>query len=291
MATCDELSYALNGADLSDPELGFQLLTGTEYAPAVSPRNATVLVPRYHGAIPNYSAPLAPILVTLVVRVLGPDVDTLRENYNRLMALLGTGTLVPVAMTRVRDDQVDTANARLVSTTAPAFSSAVRWLDVTIVMEIQQGYWNGPMQEIELPLNGATSSFQPAIDSSAPIANLLIQVVGPFNTFSILDVVTGTGVRWGNEAVSSTQSILIETGTMSVWRRTGTPWTPGTSGQLMPRWLTSIGTGVFAPRAITSYVPGTGWQTTSGVSVFTGGNGAGAEAGTRVLIRASPAVF
>lgn len=287
MASCDELTYTLNGADLSDPELGFQLLTGTEYAPAVAPRNATILVPRYHGAVPNYTAPLAPILVTLIVRVLGPNTTTLRENHNRLMALLGAGTQAPVAITRVRDGRVDTAEARLVSTTAPTFSAANRWIDVTIVMEIQRGYWSGPMQEVELSPNGSNQTFQPALDSAAPLAGMLIQVIGPATIVNISDAVTGTGVRWGSEPVSAAQSLLIDTGSMLAWRRTGTPWTPGTSGQLVLRWLTSTGAGVLAPRAANSYVPGTGWQATSALNIITNGS----TSATRVLIRASPAVF
>lgn len=287
MASCDELTYTLNGADLNDPDLGFQLLTGTEYAPAVAPQNATILVPRYHGAVPNYTAPLAPILVTLVVRVLGPDTATLRENHNRLMALLGAGTRAPVAIARVRDDQVDTAEARLVSTTAPTFSAATRWIDVTIIMEIQRGYWNAPMQEVELSPSGSNQTFQPALDSSAPLAGMLIQVIGPVTNVNITDAVTGTGISWGSQSVSDTQSLLIDTGTMQAWRRTGTPWTPGNSGALVLQWLQSTAAGVLAPRAANSYVPGTGWQATSALNVSTSGT----TSATRVLIRASPAVF
>lgn len=286
MATCDELSYAINGADLSDPDLGFMLLTGTEYAPAVAPRNATILIPGYHGSIPNYRSPLPPILVTLVVRVLGADSTTLRTNYTRFMSLLGVGTNAPVALARVRGDHVDTADARLVSTTAPTFSAANRWIDVTLILEIQRGYWQGSMQEFSLSTGAGDQPFPPALVSSAPIAGMLIRVIGPLTVMSLLDRNSGTGLRWGGLAVTAAQSLLIDTATMQAWVRTGTSWDPGPTG-LQPRWITIEGSGMFTPTPRTTFLPGTGLVTTANVSIsLTGATGA-----TQISFRASPSVF
>lgn len=288
MATCDDLTYTLQGANLSDPDIGFKLLNGTEYAPAVSPRNVTVLVPGMHGSVPLFDAPLSPILVTLVVRVLGGDPDTLRTNYNRLMGVLYVGNNNSITVNRIRGTHLETAEARLVSTTAPSFSVPVPWVDVTIILEIQTGVWGGPSEDIDLLLNNPFQNYSIAAASTAPVANMLIRVIGPMTAFTIRDLNTNTGLTWsGGTAVTAAQCLIIEPQTMRAWVKPGTTLSPGNATQDRSQFLRHEGVRPFAPKSAVSYSTGSGWTQSALLGTVTTGT-----AGTsRITIRARPANF
>lgn len=245
MATCDDFRYAIGNAALDDPELGFKLLLGTEYAPAVSPRNVTIMVPGRHGALPLYDAALPSILVTLVVRVLGSTPDELRTNWTNLMALMNTGRNSAILLRRIRGEVTETADARLVSTTAPIFDRAQSWVDTTIVLEIPQGYWSGP-NTVQTLSNTGLNSITATLTSSAPIADLTIRVTGPVTSFYILDNQNNTGLSWaGLTDVPSGQSLIIATGPMRAWTRTGTAFTR--AGTDVSQYLRQEGSRPFAP--------------------------------------------
>lgn len=278
--TCEEITYRINDVDLHDPDNGFRLMVGTEYAPPLSPRHAVVEVPGVHGALPLWDDPLSEIAVTLVCRVLaGDSPDVLRERWNTFINLLGTGTNQPIELSRVRGDHVDYADAQLLTTTAPVYDAAQRWIEITLVLNIPSGRWGGEVEEQTLSQSGASQTSEIGLNSSMPVSNSQIMVDGPLATITITDDVSNTGIEWGgNVLVPASSYLFVDTRTMRAYIKDEPDWEA--SGTEASGTLAFIGHG---PLTLTSKTTGAGKE--SSISVTSSG---GSDGGTFVL-RARPA--
>ncbi|MBQ6358845.1 MAG: hypothetical protein IJI97_07860 [Clostridia bacterium] len=264
------LTYSLNGYVLENRTQvsGIWLLQGTEYAPGLSPRNATVEVPRRHYEIPNWISPMSAITVTLALR-LKYDTDTdLRDGWNLLTGLLGTGSNNPVLMERIRGDQVEQADAQLASTSAPDFTCNQNRADVQIIMSIPGGAWRG--DEIDQTFSAGTNQAVGAAEmSSLPITDMLLRVPGPLTTLGVTDVISGTGIAWGGGTVTvaSGQWLLISPSVMRAVIVDTDTWNLDDGD---PASGTLVFTGM-GPLAITSRRQGPDGDPISGITVTMGG--------------------
>lgn len=275
MSLC--FTYAINGVELHDPSNGFELKDGTEYAPALSPRTVTIEIPGMHGALPFWEDPLSSITVALTVRVLGATDDVLRTRWNTLISLLGNGTNQPIELTRTRGTEVDYAEAKLVSTTAPEFN-VVGWIQTTIVLMIASGRWGSEFVEDPLTIPGSDQESQIALASSMPVSDMLVRVQGPLSTVTITDNVSGTGISWGGAVVVPMSNyLIIDMSTMNAYIRNDSAWTA--AGTNVSATLVFTGNG---PLTLTSQTTSTGKE--SSVTVTASGH----SGSTALTIRARP---
>jgi len=264
------LTYSLNGYVLENrtQSSGIWLLQGTEYAPGLSPRNATVEVPRRNYEIPNWISPMSAITLTMSLRLKYETDSELRDGWNLLTGLLGMGTNNPVLMERIRGDQSEQAEAQLASTSAPDFTCNQNRADVQIIMSIPGGAWRG--EEIDQTFSaGANQPVGVADMSSLPITDMLLRVPGPLTTLGVQDVISGTGIAWGGGTItvasgqwllvspSSMRAVIVDTDTWDL--DAGDP----ASGTLV---FTGMG-----PLAITSRRQGPDGDPVSGITVTMGG--------------------
>lgn len=254
------VAYSLNGYTISGKSLseGIYLLDGTEYAPALSPRVATVEVPNSHYALPMYDDPLSQITVGLKVRVQGRDPNHLRELWNALTARFNMGLNRPITMVRTRGTTTETADAKLVSADSPDFSCARNRVDATIVLAIPGGAWRGPYVEQSFPL--ATGQTLPTSTvSTRPIADAMIRVIGPVNRVTVHCTQSNTGVQWGDgvTSVPSGQYLLIDPASMQARIQSTASWD------------------IFNGQRANTYLVFTGYRPLAFASLYTGGAGAG----------------
>lgn len=255
-------------------------MVGTEYAPALSPRRDVVELPGAHGSLPLWRDPLSEITVNLVVRVLrGASQDTLRQRWNTLINLLGTGTNQPIQLTRIRGEHEDTAEAQLLTTNAPPFDASQPWLEIQIVLTIPAGVWGSDFIEQDLDLDEDEQDSDIGLASSMPVSDLMIRVAGPLSTITIEDNVSGTGFEWGgNVVVPASGYLIIDSRTMRAYIRDNDDWEA--SGTDVSGTLAFTG---YGPLTLTARTTGEGKETSLSVS------SSGTAGGSALTIRAMPA--
>lgn len=264
------LTYSLNGYVLENrtQPSGIWLLQGTEYAPGLTPRNATVEVPRRNYEIPNWVSPLSAITVSLSLRLKYNTDAELRDGWNLLTGLLGMGSNNFVPMERIRSESIDQAEAQLVSTSSPDFVCNQNRADVEIIMSIPGGAWRG--DEIDQTFSAGTN--QPvgvAAMSSLPITDMIIRVPGPLTTLGVSDVLSDTGIAWGGGtvAVPSGSWLLVDPSSMRASIVDTDTWDLD-GGE--PASGTLVFTG-FGPLSVTSQRRGIDGDPVSGITVTMGG--------------------
>src|SRR5690606_1736764 len=52
------IGYTLEGFNLHQPDIGFRLLEGTEFASTIAPRRVNISVRNMHGEVPMWNDPL-----------------------------------------------------------------------------------------------------------------------------------------------------------------------------------------------------------------------------------------
>lgn len=267
------LTYSLNGYVLENrtQPSGIWLLQGTEYAPGLTPRNATVEVPRRHYEIPNWISPMSAITVTLTIRLKYEDDSGLREGWNLLTGLLGMGSNNFVPMERIRSEEVSQAEAQLVSTSSPEFTCNQNRADVQIIMSIPGGAWRG--DEIDQTFSaGENQPVGVAEMSSLPITDMLLRVPGPLTTLGVSDVLSDTGISWGGGTITvpSGSWLLVDPSSMRAVIVSSDTWDLD-SGEPASGRLVFTG---FGPLSITSRREGLNGDPVSGITVtMTGGSG------------------
>lgn len=253
-------AYKINGFTIGGNAVnaGIYLLEGTEYAPALAPRRAVVEIPGVHYAIPQWNDPLSQITVSLRVRVVDGDAESLASRWNTLMGLLGMGTNQPITLTRVRGTIEETADAQLVSMNTPDFSCPGSRADATLIFSIPGGAWRGSETTVTF-FNSASNTLANALASTVPIADALLLLKGPATSLTVTDNTSTTTIFWGDgsSSVSAAQWLLIDPRYMRARLQSSETWsfTTGTNvtGALEfrgngPLTFTSRGSGAFGNR-------------------------------------------
>lgn len=264
------LTYSINGYVLENrtQPSGIWLLQGTEYAPALSPRNTTVEIARRNYTIPNWISPMSAITLTMTLRLKYDTSSDLRNGWNLLTGLLGMGSNSPVPMERIRDTEENTADAQLASTSAPDFTCNQNRMDVQVIMSIPGGAWRGP--QVDQNFNeGNDLSVTIAAQSSLPITDMLLRIPGPATTLTVTDVISRTGISWGGGSLSvpSGQWLVVDPSVMRAAIVSTNTWVldggEDVSGRLI---FTGLG-----PLALTSKRFGPSGNIDSGINVSIGG--------------------
>jgi hypothetical protein len=223
------LTYSINGFVLANTTQadGIFLVEGTEYAPTVSPRRATVEVPGFHYEIPQWHDPLTAITISMSLRCQARDAFTLRAYWNQLMGMLGQGTNRPVILERIRPDAIESAEAQLMSSSPPEFSHTTQRLDVQIIWNIPGGAWRGPFLDQGFPAGGGQSSMT-AEQSTRPIADAFIRLPGPVGLVRVADDTSSTGIEWtrGSLVVPQGGFLLINVATLTATIVESDTWDP-----------------------------------------------------------------
>lgn len=236
------VTYGINGYMLGGSSLteGIWLLKDTEYAPALSPRVATVELPNIHYARNLFDDPLSQIMVGLKVRIQGRDPNHLRQLWNQLVGHFGMGTNTYVLLSRIRGDTTETAEGKLVSTDSPDFDCGRNRVEATIVFAIPGGAWRGAYVEQQVGI-GTGLAVTTVQQSTVPITDVMLRSLGPLDTLEVFDAVSGTGVRWdATTQVPSGQYLLIDVNSMQARLQPTQSWNINTGTQAAPG-LTYVG--------------------------------------------------
>src|SRR5690606_38504088 len=253
-------AYKINGFTIGGNAVnaGIYLLEGTEYAPALAPRRAVIEIPGVHYAIPQWNDPLSQITVSLRVRLVDGDAESLASRWNTLMGLLGMGTNQPITLTRVRGTIEETADAQLVSMNTPDFSCPGSRADATRIFSIPVGAWRGAETTVTF-FNRASNTLANALASTVPIADALPLLKGPATSLTVTanNSTTTISLRHVPSAVGAAQWLLIDPRYMRARLQSSETWsfTTGTNvtGALEfrgngPLTFTSRGSGAFGNR-------------------------------------------
>ncbi|AYD81224.1 minor tail protein [Streptomyces phage JustBecause] len=253
-------AYKINGFTIGGNAVnaGIYLLEGTEYAPALAPRRAVIEIPGVHYAIPQWNDPLSQITVSLRVRLVDGDAESLASRWNTLMGLLGMGTNQPITLTRVRGTIEETADAQLVSMNTPDFSCPGSRADATLIFSIPGGAWRGAETTVTF-FNSASNTLANALASTVPIADALLLLKGPATSLTVTDNTSTTTIFWGDgsSSVSAAQWLLIDPRYMRARLQSSETWSFTTginvTGALEfrgngPLTFTSRGSGAFGNR-------------------------------------------
>jgi hypothetical protein len=220
------VSYTLNGYEISGTSLteGMYLLRETQYASSLAPRVATVEIPNIHYVVPMFDDPLDQITISLAVRLQGTDADSLRLLWNNLMGRLYMGANRPINVLRNRGSVSEQADAKLISTSAPDFDCGRNRLDATIVLGIPGGAWRGPYVEQQLG-DGNGQSLTTIVNSTRPIGDAMLRVLGPMDVLEVYDATSRTGIRWDTSTtVPSLQYLLVDVASMQARIQTSQTW-------------------------------------------------------------------
>lgn len=237
---------------------GMYLLTGTEYAPALSPRRAVIEPPGTHYAIPQWNDPLSQVTVALKIRVVDTSPEGLASRWDTLMGLLGMGTNQPVILTRVRGTLEESAEAQLVSMNTPDFSCPSDRADTTIIFSVPGGSWRGAQTDVTF-FNGSTNVLPNALMSTVPIVDSYLLLAGPATSLTVTDNTSGTSIFWGDgtSSINSSQWLLIDPRFMRARIKTSESFDFSTGTNVTgalefrgngPLTFTSRGSGVFGNR-------------------------------------------
>lgn len=272
------LDYTLEGFNLHQPDVGFRLLEGSEFATDVAPRHVDISIPNAHGQVPRWNDLLSPSTLILRVRIEGEDAHDLESKWNHLRTLCRIANNNPVTVRRVVDSDIRSAYMQLQSMTRPDFYCAVHMVTTTMTFLNPSGRWQD-VDEIdqELTLDGAAQNVTIASESTAPNTNSKARLAGPVSSVTVRDNTSDTGFTWqGSTPIPVGEYLLVDCATFTAWRKPNDAWE--NSGTDVSAGLTFEGDGILALVPIPSFVLG---NSTSSISVET----TGTDSNSDIVIR------
>nr|DAL20812.1 MAG TPA_asm: tail protein [Caudoviricetes sp.] len=250
------LEYTIEGFNLHQPELGFQLLEGSSYAAEIAPRRVNLEVPGVHGEIPQWNDPLSSTNMTFNVRIRDQNPLGLRQKWQYLRSLMRTGGNNPVTVRRLEEDQVTSTQMQLLSMSEPDFYCAAGMITTTIMLHNPSGRWqsiNASEQQLAIP--GTDQVVTVAAASSGPITDALVRVRGPVSSVVVRDNTNDTGFQWQlSPVISASQYLLVDCATYTAWRNTTDDWEQ--RGSDVSSGLRTIGNGMLSLVSVPSFVVG-----------------------------------
>lgn len=257
------LEYTLEGFNLHQPELGFRLLEGTEFASNIAPRRVNIVLPGVHGEIPAWNDPLSTTTLLLHVRIQGENAEDLRTKWNYLRSLTRVGSNNPVTIRRVTQGQTLVASVQLESMSTPDFHCAVNMVTTTMTFHNPRGRWedvNASEQALAVP--GTDQNVVFAAQSSAPVDNALVRVRGPITSITVRDNTSDTGFHWqGPPNISSSQYLLVDCAMFTAWRNTDEEW--DTRDEDVSSELVTTGNGMLSLVPIPAFIIGSSTNSTT----------------------------
>lgn len=272
------IGYTLEGFNLHQPDIGFRLLEGTEFASTIAPRRVNISVPNMHGEVPMWNDPLDTTTLALRVRISDPSPEGLQQKWHYLRSLCRTGSNNPVTIRRLSgDNEVTSTFAQLQSMDTPDFYCAAGMVTTTMLFHIPSGRWEDINDEIvQLAIPGADQEVPFASESSGPITNLLVQVKGPLTRVIVRDNTNDTGVEWrafgAITDIASDEYLLIDCANFEARRNTTDAWDE--VGEGVTARLLTVGNGMLTLVPQPSFVIG---DSTSSVTVTAAGHSAATE--------------
>lgn len=262
------LEYTIEGFNLHQPELGFQLLEGSSYASEIAPRRVNLQVPGVHGEIPQWNDPLSSTTVVFNVRVRDGEPEQLRQKWQYLRSLMRTGSNNPVVVRRLEADQTLSAQMQLLSMSEPDFYCAAGMVTTTIMLHNPSGMWQSiTTTEQQLATPGTDQFLSVAAASSGPITNALFRVRGPISNITVRDNTNDTGFQWQlSPVISASQYLLVDCGSYTAWRNTTDSWEERSAD--VSSGLRTTGNGMLNLVSMPSFVIG---NNSSSVTVTTAG--------------------
>lgn len=276
------ITYTIQGFNLHQPQIGFQLMEGSSYATAVAPRRVNLLVPNMHGEIPAWNDPLDSTQISLRVRIRDSDPAELERKWIYLRSLCMGGQNNPATLRRETEDHNAFAYVQLLTMSEPDFWCAAGMVDTVIILHNPSGRWENAVtpEDQMLSVPGAQQSVVAAMQSSAPITNALFRVRGPLSSITIRNPYNDTGFTWTAETTLTTsQWVLVDVANYQAWVNYTASW----SDRIVDasRTLLTEGVGMLTLTSIPTSVYGENYNITS-VSA------SGHTAQTELVVRARP---
>lgn len=220
--------YTVQGFNFQQPAQGFQLMEGSLFAPAVSPRRVDIQPPGMHGQIPMWDDELQPQKLTLRVRIKDDDPDQLQFKWEHLRALMWTGSNQGLTIRRDSSGQVTSTFGQLEVMSEPDFYCAAGIADTTILFNIPSGRWQS-IETFEQAITTTNTSVTFAEESTAPITNMLVRVQGPFETtgawIELHDDTNQTGFRiLPGQITTAGQYVLVDPQNYKAWLNSTSDW-------------------------------------------------------------------
>jgi hypothetical protein len=226
------ITYTIQGFDLHQPDVGFQLLEGSSFAPPIAPRRVNLTVPRMHGQVPLWDDELDAAKLALRVRIKDTDPEQLQFKWEHLRALMWTGSNQGLTVRRESgvsgSQQITSTFAQLESMTEPDFFCAAGIVDTVIMLNIPSGRWQS-IQTFEQTLTTTNQSVAFAAESTAPVSNMLVRVQGPLSStgawVEVHDETSQTGFRiLPGLIIDDTEYILVDPENFRAWHNTTDDW-------------------------------------------------------------------
>ena len=274
------IAYTVQGFNLHQPDLGFQLLEGSSHSSAIAPRRINLLVPTMHGEIPAWNDPLDATQVSVRVRIRDDDPAELERKWIYLRALCMTGQNNPVTLRRETQDHNAFAYVQLLTMSEPDFYCAAGIVDTVIVFHNPFGRWQDAATPIDqtLSIPGAQQIVVAAMESSAPVTNALFRVRGPLASITIRNPYNDTGLSWfAPVALTDSQWAIIDCENYQVWVNNTDDWDARQAD--ISRTLLTEGNGMLSLTSIPSLTIGDN-------SNLTAVSASGATANTELVVRA-----
>ena len=221
------LAYTIQGFNLHQPELGFQLMEGSSHSTSIAPRRVNLVVPGMHGEIPAWNDPLGTTEITLRVRIRDTDPASLERKWIYLRSLCMTGQNNPVVLRRETEDHNAFAHVQLLTMSEPDFYCAAGIVDTVMVFHNPSGRWQDARtpEDQTLTLPGAQQIVVAAAESSAPITEALFRVKGPVSSINIRNPYNDTGFNWfAPTSLGANQWAIIDTKNYQAWVNTTDDW-------------------------------------------------------------------
>lgn len=216
------VEYTIQGFNFHQPDLGFQLMEGSTYAPAVNPRRVNIEITGMHGQVPMWNDELSAQKLTLRVRIRDQDPAGLQAKWEHLRGLMWTGSNQGLTIRRVVGTQVTSAFGQLESMTEPDFWCAAGMIDTVILLNIPYGRWQSiETYEQALSTNTLNQQVDFVRNSTAPVTNMLFRIQGPVTTtggwVDVRDGSSQTGFRVMPGVVSSSQYVIVDPENYKAW--------------------------------------------------------------------------
>lgn len=193
---------------------GFRLLRrSTIWRPDIATRQNVLELPGHHGQLQPWRPPVFETpTVTLLVGANGSDMPTLEEARQRLEALL---TAPDVVLTRTSGDQVTTAPARLVTVTEGTWM-ADGWWRLQVILQVPGVFFYGAKVDFTIPLASGTVEVSTLAGSTAPIGDVVAQIIGPASSVVLRDPLTRTGLMWTG-GLEAGESLYLDVARLEAW--------------------------------------------------------------------------
>lgn len=229
------IAYTVDDVALTDPSGRWDVLNTSTVVPALTIDSSDSQVPGMVGSLPSPGQPASAAQMTIDMKILGTDQDSMWHYYTALAGLFARGS----TLRRTVGTTTTSADMELQSIAQPVYVDYLSAFTTTVVVKLPGALWRADAGDWSQsnPTSGTNYAVSTLANMSGPVNDALYLLTGPMDTGAKL--ASGSGWLKVGSAIASGSAALVDSAAWTV--RIGTDVDFDGGGTLTAGVLTNAG--------------------------------------------------